>query len=136
MSATFNKHLAAAGTVHHLTVHDTPQLNGIAECLNHTLMEKVHALLHSSGLPLNLWGEALCHSTWLKNRTSTHALGGKMPWQALHSQLLNLCSLKCFSETVWVHDPSSSKLDPHTWEGQWLGFDVESHRHCIYYPTS
>ena len=31
LSATFNEHLAAAGTVRKLITHDTPQLNGIAK---------------------------------------------------------------------------------------------------------
>ena len=71
LSTVFDKHLADAGTAHRLTVHDMPQLNSIAERLNRTLMEKVHVLLHTSGLLQNLWGKVLCHSTWLKNHTST-----------------------------------------------------------------
>jgi transposase InsO family protein len=41
MSENFHTHLADTGTKHHLTVHDTPEQNGIAECLNLTLMDKV-----------------------------------------------------------------------------------------------
>jgi transposase InsO family protein len=78
LSAAFDKHLSDAGTARWLTVHDTPQLNGIAERLNRMLMEKVRALLHTSGMPQNLWGEALRHLTWLKNCTSTRALSGRM----------------------------------------------------------
>ena len=63
LSAAFDKHLANAGTACRLTVHDTPQLNGIAERLNCMLMEKVQALLHASRLPQTMWGEALRHST-------------------------------------------------------------------------
>jgi len=59
-----------------------------------------------------------------------------MPWQALHSQPPDLHGLKHFGEMVWVHDPSSSKLDPRAWEDHWLGFDVESHGHRVYNPTS
>jgi len=62
-----------------LADYDTPQLNGIAERLNWMLVEKVRALLHMAGFPQNMWGEALRHSTWLKNHTSTWALGGKTP---------------------------------------------------------
>jgi transposase InsO family protein len=51
LSTAFDKHLADAGTTCRLTVHDTPQLNSIAERLNQTLMEKVHVLLHTSGMP-------------------------------------------------------------------------------------
>jgi transposase InsO family protein len=41
LSKEFDQHLAAAGTARRLTVHDTPELNGIAERLNRTLGEKV-----------------------------------------------------------------------------------------------
>jgi len=63
LSATFDKHLIDAGTAHQLTVHNTPQFNGIAEHLNQMLMEEMHALLHTSSMLQNLWGEALHHLT-------------------------------------------------------------------------
>ena len=81
---TFDQHLAKAGTAHKLTMHDTLQLNGVAEHLNHTLLEHIHAFTHSSGLPKSLWGEALWHATWLKNLTATCTLDGKMPFEALY----------------------------------------------------
>lgn len=40
------------------------------------LVERASALLHASGLPKYLWGEALMHITWLKNRTVTHTQCG------------------------------------------------------------
>ena len=136
LSNEFDKHLAAAGTARRLTVHDTPELNGIAERLNRTLGEKVRALLHMAALPPNMWGEALRHSTWLKNRTSTRALGGMTPWQALYGTPPDLSRLKRFGEKVWVHDPTGSKLDPRAREGRWIGLDVESHGHRVYWPSN
>ena len=44
MSATFSKHLEKAGTICHLTVHDSPQSNGKAEWANHTIMEGARAM--------------------------------------------------------------------------------------------
>jgi len=77
LSDTFNAHLVAAGTARKLTVHDTPQLNGVAECLNHMLLEQIRAFVHGSSLPKSLWGKALCHAVWLKNCTATRTLDGK-----------------------------------------------------------
>ena len=136
LSKAFNKHLADAGTAHQLTVHDTPQLNGIAKCLNRTLIEKVWSLLHMAGLPQSLWGEAIRQLTWLKNRTSMWALGSKMPWQALYRSPPNLSGLKHFGETVWVHNPTGSKLDLHACKGHWIGFNIESHGHHVYWPNN
>ncbi len=58
-----------------LTMHDTPQHNRVAESLNHHLVERVQAILHQSGLPKNLWGEAIHFCIWLKNQMSTWAIG-------------------------------------------------------------
>src|SRR5271168_3388864 len=67
----FSQYLSSQGTERKLTVHDTPQYNGVSERLNRTLLERTRALLHSSELPKNLLGEAINHVVWLKNRTTT-----------------------------------------------------------------
>jgi len=94
-------------------------------------MEKVRALLYTSQLPPSLWGEVLRHSTWLKNRTSTQALGRNItPWQALYSSPPN-CQTERFGETVWVHNGSGSKLEACVLEEKWLGFNLDSHAHWV-----
>lgn len=125
LSNTFNAHLMAAGTARKLTVHNTLQLNGVAEHLNRTLLERIHAFAHESGLPKSLWGEALRHVVWLKNRTATHALDSKTPFEALYSRLLDLSALRVWGCQVWVYDPDGSKLDVCVREVRWLGFDVD-----------
>jgi hypothetical protein len=50
----FILHLNSKGTQQKLTVHDTPQHNGVAERRNRTIVEHIRALLHSSGLPKSL----------------------------------------------------------------------------------
>ena len=80
LSKAFDQHLAAVRTARKLTTHDTPQLNSVAERLNRTLLERIRAFTHTSGLPKMLWGEGLRHATWLKNWMATHALDGKTPF--------------------------------------------------------
>jgi transposase InsO family protein len=63
----FTSFLKEQGTERHLTMHDTPQHNGITESLNRHLMKHVHALLHQSSLPKTLWAEALHFIVWVKN---------------------------------------------------------------------
>ena len=71
LSGEFSDHLQKEGTIRRLTVHDTPEYNGVSERLNRTLLEKVRAMLHKSHLPRFLWGEALAHAVFIKNRTWT-----------------------------------------------------------------
>jgi len=134
LSDAFDKHLAAAGTAQQLTVHDTPQLNGIAEHLNWTLLEQIWALRHLMGLPEFLWGEALHHAMWLKNRMAMRTLDNKTPFEALFGSPPNLSGLRQWGCNIWVHDDSGSKLDAHACKGCWLSFDVNSQAHRVYWP--
>jgi hypothetical protein len=93
LSSNFVSHLAKQGTVHKLTVHDTPKENGVAEVFNHIGIEQVRAILHASGLPKRLWGEALCHMVWLKKRTSTAAVASKTPHEVVTGTKLDLSKL-------------------------------------------
>ncbi|CAA7269031.1 unnamed protein product [Cyclocybe aegerita] len=54
----FILHLKSKGTEWKLTMHDTPQHNGVAKRCNCTIAECIWALLHLSGLLKSLWGEA------------------------------------------------------------------------------
>ena len=84
--ADFVEYLKSKGTVQKLNVHDTPQHAGVAECCNRTIGERIHALLHASGLLKFLWGEAARHVVWLLNRMTTKAVEGMTPL----SQTLNV----------------------------------------------
>jgi hypothetical protein len=132
LSGAFNQHLNAKGIVRHLTVHDTPEQNGVAERINHTLLERIHAILHAAQLPNALWGKALMHAVWLKNRTSTKALNDKTPYEMLTGQKPDMANLREWGSKIWIHTPDSSKLDGHAKEGKWLGFDAESKGSRVY----
>ena len=107
----FSCHLRANGTERKLTVHDTPEHNGVAERLNRTLIERVRAVLHVSSLPKLLWGEAIIHMVWLKNRTSMRSLGNKSPYEMLYKKKPNLSKVPTWGCKVKVHNPTGSKLN-------------------------
>ena len=65
MGNEFINHLRQQGTTRRLTVHDSLQSNGIAECCNGFLLEHVRALLTDSVLPKFLWKEALKFAMWI-----------------------------------------------------------------------
>ncbi len=136
LSAAFDKHLQSTGTARRLTIHDSPALNGVAERLNRTLVERIRAFTHSSGMPRFLWGEALKHATWLKNRMATRALDNITPFQVLFGTPPDLSRLHGWGNTVWVHENTGNKLDARAKEGHWVGFDTESRGHHVYFKTS
>jgi len=79
-SNAFTKHLADHGTEQKLTVHDTPEENGVAEVLNRVVVERMRAILHARGLPKFLWGEALRHRKREQERS-----GERFPGRPLHA---------------------------------------------------
>jgi hypothetical protein len=133
LSDEFSAHLAKAGTIRQLTVHDTPEYNGVSEWLNRTLLVKIRAMLHDSGLPKFLWGEAAKHAAYLKNRTWTRALDKTTPYEIMTGKKPNLSNLHPWGCQVRVHDDSGSKLDGRSKIGRWVGFDEESNGHRVYW---
>jgi len=74
------------------------------------------------------------HATWLKNRTSTKALKGKTPFEAVHGNAPNLAGLLVWGARVWVHVVDASKIDSRAPLGRWVGYDSQSRGHCVYWP--
>ena len=112
-----------------------PEHNGVAEQLNRTLVECVHNVLHMSGLSRFLWGGALLHTIWVKNRSATWALDSKTPYKMLYGKKPYLGDLPVWGVKCWTLDCSGSKLDDCACEGCWVAFDAESTAHWIYLPN-
>ena len=130
----FILHLKSKGTKEKLTVHDTPAHNGVAERRNRTIVERIRALLHASGLPKYLWGEAARHVVWLMNRTTTKAISEKTPYEAAFGKKPNLSEVREWGEKVWVRVEGGTKLGGRVREGRWLGFDEKSNGVRVYWP--
>ncbi|KAJ3473669.1 hypothetical protein NLI96_g12886 [Meripilus lineatus] len=131
-SNEFKEYLASNGTIQRLTAHDSPQQNGKAERLNRTLVEHTRAMLIDAELPKSLWGEALMHATFLRNRTTTRSTPGSTPFEKATGNKPNLASVPRWGSKVWVLVENSGKLDPKSVEGRWVGFDSESKAHRVY----
>ena len=54
-----------------LTVPYTPEQNGIAECINRTIIEKAKAMLIDVNLPHDLWPEVVQTVAYLHNQVPT-----------------------------------------------------------------
>ena len=59
---------AQHGIIHETTTSYSPQSNGVAERKNRPLKEMMNAMLLSSGLPQNMWGEAILSANYLLNK--------------------------------------------------------------------
>jgi hypothetical protein len=131
----FTEFLQNQGTKRRLTMHDTLQHNGVADSLNRRILEQVQAMLHHAQLSKNLWGEAVLFATWLKNRTSTKAIGNTTPFEQLNKFKPDLSGVPEWGQHVWAHTDASTKLDVCGIKVRWVGYDEESpHAHHVYWP--
>jgi transposase InsO family protein len=103
LSTEFDIYLKNQGINHQLTVHHSPQQNGVAECLSRTLVEHAQAMLLGQDMPKILWVEALNYATWLKNHLPSHATPGKTPHELVNKSKPNLTLAHEFSTPVYVH---------------------------------
>jgi hypothetical protein len=126
LSDKFKDHLAKRGTKHELTVHDPPQQDGVSERGMRTRAEHARALLLASSLPRYLWAEAMLHSVWLQNRSSTRALNGKTPYEMAKGKKPHLAGIQEFGAATYVKDLNAGKLDPQAQKGRFVGYDSQS----------
>lgn len=91
----------------------TPQLNGKAERLNRTILEKVRALLFNSDLKNEMWGEAVLCSIYLINRLPSETINKLTPYEMWFGKRPNLSNIHEFGSTVYAKTLGNlRKLEP------------------------
>lgn len=112
-STEFSRYLEGEGIVHQVTAPYSPSQNGVSERLNRTLLEKARCMLREAQLPKEYWGEAVSTAIYLKNRSPTAALIGKVPeevWTGSKVDLRHLRVFGCLAMTL-IPDVKRDKLD-------------------------
>lgn len=93
LSAEFIDYLKENGILSQWTPPGTPQLNGVSERRNRTLLDMVRSMMGFTELPAYLWGHALLTAAYLLNRVNTKAVDST-PYELWHSRKPNLKHLK------------------------------------------
>ena len=81
LSKLWDKYLKERGIHHELSSSYTPEQNGVSECQNRTLFDRVRTLFINSRLPLFLWPEAVNYMTYTKNCHVTRSLQDSTPYE-------------------------------------------------------
>ncbi|KAJ9544433.1 hypothetical protein OSB04_024140 [Centaurea solstitialis] len=68
LSQEFDNHLMECGIVSQLTPPYTPQMNGVSERRNRTLLDMVRSMICRSTLPVSFWGHVLEIAAHILNR--------------------------------------------------------------------
>ncbi|UYV80232.1 K02A2.6-like, partial [Cordylochernes scorpioides] len=118
----------AKGIIMDLTIPHSPQLNGKAERLNRTLMEKTRALLIDSGVEKYMWGEAVRVSAYLLNRSPTQELE-KTPAELWFNKRPNLSNLQLFGCEAYVKTLKHiKKLEDRSKKYTFIGYAPNGYR--------
>ncbi|KAJ9541430.1 hypothetical protein OSB04_027936 [Centaurea solstitialis] len=70
LSDEFDNHLMECGIVSQLTPPYTPQMNGVSERRNRTLLDMVRTMMCHSTLPMSFWGHALETAAHILNKSA------------------------------------------------------------------
>jgi hypothetical protein len=133
LSTEFDRYLKDQGIKRQLTVHHSPQQNGVTERLNRTLVKHARAMLLGWNMPKILWVEALNYATWLKNRLPSRATPGKTPYELVNNSKPNLALAHEFGTPVYVHVTTGGKLEAKAEEATFVGVDQESKGYRIWW---
>ncbi|OJT06657.1 Retrovirus-related Pol polyprotein from transposon TNT 1-94 [Trametes pubescens] len=106
------------------------------EYTSHEFVEHLekHGTTRRLTLPKFLWGEAVLHTCWLRNRTSGKNTPGTTPHEVATGEKPDLSHLPRFGAKCWILQQNVGKLDPKSKPGRWIGYSLESKGHKIYWP--
>ncbi|KAH9723898.1 naringenin,2-oxoglutarate 3-dioxygenase [Citrus sinensis] len=93
-----------ASIVRHFNVQDISQQNGVAECMNQTILEKVWCILSNAGLGKKFWAKAVEYACHLTNHLPSAAIEGKTPIEMWSGKAaIDYYSLHIFGSTAYYH---------------------------------
>ncbi|SCV74571.1 BQ2448_7600 [Microbotryum intermedium] len=112
-SKTFTQFCKAQGIRRQYSIPRTPQQNGCAERINHSIVEGVLALPADANLPDTFWEEAAAYFVYCKNRCHHTALVNETPKFAWSHSRTNTLTLHPFGCTAWLTvapDPKATQV--------------------------
>jgi len=127
-SAAMRAFFAEKGIKAETTAPYNPQMNGKAERLNRTIVERLRAVMLEYRLPKSLWAELLMALFFLRNRSPT-ADGTATPYERFYGQKPDVSHLRVLKSPAYALRPdrSYSKLDAKTLVGTVIGYAAGGH---------
>lgn len=129
----FCQYLKINGIQHQTTVAYTPQLNGIAERANRTLVEMSRCMLEENNVPHYLWAEAINTAVHIRNRCPTKKLT-KTPYEIWNGKVPNVNYFRVFGCEAVLLDkkPGKSKFEPKGKKCIFVGYSEQAKAYRMY----
>ena len=96
------------GIEHEYNIPKTLEQDGVAECVNRTLVEVVRGVCLLI-LSHRFWAEALSTAAYLINRSPTKALSDMTPFESWFEKKPNMKNLSVFGCAAYTHVPKEMK---------------------------
>lgn len=124
VSTEFKLYLRDNQIKHETSLPRVPEMNGVAERKNRTLLEQARSMISLAKLPKSFWGEAVTTAAYLTNRIPTSSLGGKTtPYELWYEKKPDLKHLRVFGCIAYAHvDTYRRKLDDKAQKLRFLGY--------------
>lgn len=127
----FDDYCKVNGIERNRTCVYTPQLNGVAERMNRTIMEKVRCMLDESGLEERFWAEAAATASYLINRSPSSAIDHNIPEELWLNRKPGFKHLRRFGSVAFIHH-DQGKLKPRALKGIFIGYPVGTNGYKIW----
>ncbi len=134
LSDEFRGYLKDNGILSQLTPPGTPQLNGVSERRNRTLLDMVRSMINMADLPVSFWGYALETAVYLLNRVPTKSVP-KTPYELWTNKRPSVRHLKIWGCPAHVRKQKFTKLESRTERCLFVGYPKDTMGYYFYNPN-
>lgn len=134
LSIEFHDYLKECGIISQLTPPRTPQLNGVTERRNQTLLDMVRFMMSRASLPISFWGYALETAAHILNLVPTKKVA-KTPHEMWTGKVPSLAHIKVWGCEAFVRRETHNKLEPRSKRCIFICYQHKSFGYLFYRPS-
>ena len=125
LSSEFLAFLKEKGILSQLTPPYTPQLNGVSERRNRTLLDMVRSMMSTAELPLSFWGYALESAAHILNNVPSKSVP-QIPYELWKGKKPHLKVFKIWGCSAYVKRQQPDKLEARPVLCKFIGYPKHS----------
>ncbi|KAL0430611.1 UNVERIFIED_CONTAM: Transposon Ty2-GR1 Gag-Pol polyprotein [Sesamum radiatum] len=134
LSSEFIDYLKENEILSQWTPPGTPQLNGVAERRNRTLLDMVRSMMSFTELPPSFWGHALETAVKLFNISPSKSIP-QTPYEIWHGKPASYKYLRVWGSPANIKRLVGDKLDSRSSLCRFVGYPTETAGYYFYDPT-
>ena len=133
LSNEFTDYLKENGILSQWTPPHTPQLNGVSERRNRTLLDMVRSMMSHAALPVSFWGYALETAAHVLNRVPSKSVD-TTPYEIWRGKKPSLKHIKIWGCPAYVKKQNPDKLETRSEKCTFIGYPKEGVGHYFWHP--